>query len=120
MRTKEWFLFIFRVFQRIFAGCGVKHGAIWIYEVKWLYLLFSMKISIHGYMSVKIYIYIYTFRSCLSGVTELFDNFCFDVQTRKLSLYAKLRLFSSKKYFRSHVQSFEKAFKVVQNFFVIW
>ena len=49
----------------------------WVCGVIWVYLFFrfltdlKLKISIHDFMGVKIY----TFRSSLSGVEELFDNF---------------------------------------------
>ena len=52
-------------------------GVIWVYVVIWVYLLFrfktdrKLKISIHDSVGVKIY----AFRSSLSAVEELFDNF---------------------------------------------
>ena len=52
-------------------------GVIWVYGVIWLYLLFrflsdrKLKFSIHDSAGVEVYI----FRSCSSGVEELFDNF---------------------------------------------
>ena len=52
-------------------------GVIWAYGVIWVYLLFrfktdrKLKISIHASVGVEIY----AFRSSLSGVKELFDNF---------------------------------------------
>ena len=52
-------------------------GVIWVYRVIWVYLLFrflsdrKLKFSIHNSVGVEIYI----FRSSLSVVEELFDNF---------------------------------------------
>ena len=52
-------------------------GVIWVYGVIRVYLLFrfktdrKLKISIRDSVGVKIY----AFRSSLSGVEELFDNF---------------------------------------------
>ena len=52
-------------------------GVIWVYGVIWVNFIFrfqsdrKLRISIRDFMGVEIY----TYRSCLSGVEELFDDF---------------------------------------------
>ena len=80
-------------------------------------------------MGVKIY----AFKSCLSGVEELFDNFQFfnvqifpdlniyhDVTPQKtLHLLPTCDSFSSTNRYQPHVQSFGKVLKVSPNFVAI-